>query len=99
MNAFEIGEAVRNARKAKGLTQAALAEQAGVSRHTVMQLESATFSDLGVRKLMNIMSVVGLQLDATPARTRRPTLEEVYELNEQERLERDRRLGRRRPRV
>lgn len=64
MHFFELGAAIRQARNAKGLTQAQLAEQSDLSRVTVNQIENGAASDVGVRKLARLMALVGLELDA-----------------------------------
>lgn len=73
MRLQEIGHKIRDARKARQMTQAALARAAGVSRVTVNQLESGLFPDLGVGKLRKILEQVGLTLSIHPVtRERRP---------------------------
>jgi transcriptional regulator with XRE-family HTH domain len=62
MRLQEIGYQVRQARAARGLTQAQLASGAGVSRTTLNQLENGLFPDLGVKKLQVILGKVGLSL-------------------------------------
>ena len=42
-NGSEIGSNVREARQAKGLTQAALAERVGVSRQTINYIEQGSY--------------------------------------------------------
>jgi transcriptional regulator with XRE-family HTH domain len=71
MHLQEIGYQIREARKARKLTQAALARAAGVSRVTLNQLESGLFRDLGVRKLRKVLEHVGLTLSLEPL-DRRP---------------------------
>jgi transcriptional regulator with XRE-family HTH domain len=66
-----LGPAIRRARKEKSLTQAELARRAGVARTTVNQLENGTFPDLGVRKLIAILEIVGRRLTVEPAGDRR----------------------------
>lgn len=66
----EIGKALQNARQAKGLTQAALAQAAGVSRTTVNQLENGVFPDLGTKKLLALLATVGLDVALTPRHPR-----------------------------
>lgn len=58
----DIGYQVREERKARKLTQAGLAQAAGVSRVTLNQLESGLLRDLGVRKLNAVLAQVGLTL-------------------------------------
>jgi len=73
MKAEELGFLIRKARTAKGLTQAALAREAGLSRTTINQLENGTFSDLGVRKIVALLETLGLALEVRPqVRERRP---------------------------
>ncbi len=72
----DIGNQVREARKAKGLTQAALAAQVGVSRSTLFLLESGKVQDLGIRKVIRILERLGLELSTRPAGAP-PTLEEL----------------------
>lgn len=58
----DIGRRVREARTRRGLTQQALAGACGVSRQTIVQLETATFSDLGIRKVERVLAHLGLAL-------------------------------------
>lgn len=71
-----IGSQVREARKEKGLTQAALAAGAGISRTTLSLLESGKVQDLGIRKVIRILDRLGLELTTRPAGAP-PTLEEI----------------------
>lgn len=58
----ELGSHLRRARKARDLTQSALAALAGVSRETVSQLESGMAKDLGFAKVVRLLTLVGLDL-------------------------------------
>lgn len=58
----DLSQAVKRARLRLGFTQQALALACGLSRQTVAQVEAGTFSDLGVRKLQRMLSVLGLAL-------------------------------------
>ena len=62
-----LGPVIRQARKAKSLTQAQLARRAGVARTTLNQLENGVFPDIGVRKLATILELVGQSLTVLPA--------------------------------
>ena len=75
----EIGHRVRVARKTKGMTQIALAQAAGLSRTTINQLESGAFPDIGVKKLLSILEVLGLDLALVENR--------VAEMNKRDYLE------------
>jgi transcriptional regulator with XRE-family HTH domain len=63
----QIGSALRGARRTMGLTQAELATKVGLSRTTINQLECGTLSDLGVRKLNEVLACVGLEFDIVPS--------------------------------
>ena len=67
----EIGYEIRKVRRANGLTQAALASAAGLSRTTINQLENGGFPDLGVRKLQALLTALGLDLSLAAQPTHR----------------------------
>lgn len=73
MRLQEIGGLIRKARTAHGLTQAGLAESAGLSRTTLNQLENGLFPDLGVKKMQNVLDRLGLDLSVVPAPKRHGT--------------------------
>ena len=64
----ELGAKIRQARTAKKLTQEALARAADLSRTTINQLESGASPDLGVKKLLTVLEVLGLDLDVIKKR-------------------------------
>lgn len=73
MRLQELGYVIRKARLAKGLTQAELAQSAGISRTTMNQLENGVFPDIGVNRAQAILATLGLELRVEPMpRTRRP---------------------------
>lgn len=73
MRTHELGQAIRNARKARNLTQANLAATAGLSRETLNLLESGLVRDLGIRKVLAVLEALGLDLTVEPTtRPRRP---------------------------
>ncbi len=65
MNLASIGQLVQRRRQVLGLTQARLAKLGGLSRATVNQLEAGTIGDLGAAKLIVLLDLLGLRLDAT----------------------------------
>ena len=65
-----LGYEIRRARTARGMTQARLAAEAGLSRTTLNQLENGLFPDLGVRKVQAILDRLGLALSIQPATDR-----------------------------
>lgn len=73
MRTHELGQAIRNARKAQNLTQARLAATAGLSRETLNLLESGLVRDLGIRKVLAVLEALGLALSVEPTgRPRKP---------------------------
>lgn len=62
MRINDLGHAIRQARLARGLTQAQLASAAGLSRETLNLLESGLVRDLGVRKVLAVLQQLGLSL-------------------------------------
>ncbi len=71
MRLQEIGYEIRRARIERGLTQAALAKLAGLSRVTLNQLERGVFPELGARKLQALLEHLGLTLAIQPAQRAR----------------------------
>lgn len=64
MNLIEIGQRIRERRDELGLSQDRLAKLGGLSRVTINQLETGSIGDLGVSKLLNLLDLLGLTLDA-----------------------------------
>ncbi len=62
INLFTIGTKIRRVRTAGGVSQAALAERAGVSRATINAIENGSIKEIGVHRLMEIVRVA----DAIP---------------------------------
>jgi transcriptional regulator with XRE-family HTH domain len=67
MRPQEIGHSIQRARKARGITQARLAEEAGVSRTTINQLENGALPDLGIKKIQAILARLGMALSLEQA--------------------------------
>lgn len=74
MNLEELGKAIKLARKQKHWTQADLADQLGMSRATVSALENGTVNEIGIRKVIALCSLLGLELQVQTRQTKRPTL-------------------------
>ena len=73
---FDIGKTIREARKNCKMTQEELAEKLGMSRTTIGQIENGTVQDVGVRKLIRLLDLLGLELKVR-SKGRPPTLEEL----------------------
>jgi transcriptional regulator with XRE-family HTH domain len=62
MRIQELSGAIRKARLARGITQAQLAAEVGLSRKTVNLLETGLVGDLGVRKVLAVLDKLGIEL-------------------------------------
>ena len=59
----DLGAAVAERRLALGLKQAAVAERAGLTPETLSRFENGRTAELGARKLLAVLAVLGLELD------------------------------------
>jgi len=78
MNLLDVGQSIRKYRKELRLTQAEVALRSGVSRATLNALENGQLLELGVTRLMSVLSVVGLSFNVVRMPSRRPTLDDRY---------------------
>lgn len=62
MRIQELGNEIRKARLAQGLTQAQLAASAGLARETLNLLENGLVRELGVRKVFAVLDRLGLDM-------------------------------------
>ncbi|MHB1938725.1 MAG: XRE family transcriptional regulator [Acidobacteriaceae bacterium] len=74
-----IGEQIAARRKVLGLNQVTLAKQAKVGHSTLDALENGRLGELGVSKIIRLLSALGLELKIQETAGRRPTLEELME--------------------
>ena len=72
-----LAQTVRETRKQRGLTQAALAQIAGVPRFRIIQAEKGQ-KGMAIDAFVRIVAALGAELTLSPAR--RPTLEEARKL-------------------
>jgi transcriptional regulator with XRE-family HTH domain len=66
MQLYEIGQSVARRRAERDLTQAQLAKLSGLCRFTVNKLETGKVKDLGINKLIPLLTVLGIELTASP---------------------------------
>jgi HTH-type transcriptional regulator/antitoxin HipB len=59
----ELGEAVAARRKALNLRQQVVAEQAGLTPETLSRFERGRLAELGARKLLAVLAILGMELD------------------------------------
>ena len=65
----EFGQLLANRRKELGLKQKELAASAGVPGASLSRLENGRLPEFGLRKLISLLTVLGLELDVRPAGT------------------------------
>jgi transcriptional regulator with XRE-family HTH domain len=79
LDLITIGSEIAEQRKALKLSQAGLANKAGVSRATLDALENGRAGELGFSKLTKLLTVLGLELKLQTATSQRPTLDELMQ--------------------
>ncbi len=79
LHLIAIGKDVANSRKRHKLSQTALSRKAGLSRATIDALENGRTGELGFSKISKLLAALGLELSLQPARSQRPTLEELMQ--------------------
>jgi transcriptional regulator with XRE-family HTH domain len=81
-----VGKRISARRKTLGFSQAALARQARIGHSTLDALENGRLGELGLSKIIRILSALGLELEIQEAVGRRPTMEEIMkeERNDQD---------------
>jgi HTH-type transcriptional regulator / antitoxin HipB len=78
MELYEIGQQIQKARKNKKLSQQKLGDQLRISRATLSGIENGTVHEIGIRKIISICLVLGLEL-IVKEKTTRPTLQQLME--------------------
>jgi len=58
----ELGKAVAERRRALGLKQGDVAAQAGIAQEALSRLERGKLAEFGSRKLMAVLSALGMEL-------------------------------------
>ena len=61
----ELGEAVSTRRKALGLSQNEVALRSGITRESLLRFERGQVSEFGCRKLLAVLTVLGLEMTFT----------------------------------
>ena len=65
----ELGAAVATRRQALGLKQGAVATQSGITQESLSRFERGRVSEFGARKLLAVLTVLGLELQFTETGT------------------------------
>ena len=89
MSLEDLGQALKQARKQKQWTQAEVARQLGMSRATVSALENGTVNEIGIRKVMAVCSLLGLELHVATRQSKRPHLHTLVSEAEQRKRDKD----------
>jgi HTH-type transcriptional regulator / antitoxin HipB len=76
MSLRDIGTTLRQARKARKLSQEALASGLGMSRATLSAIENGTVPEIGIRKVIALCNELGLTLQVGKE-SERPTLQQL----------------------
>jgi len=74
-----IGQQIAVRRKTLGLSQVALSKEAKVGHSTLDALENGRLGELGLSKIIRLLSVLGMELKIQETSGHRPTLEELME--------------------
>lgn len=64
----ELGQAVAQRRRALGLRQQVVAAQAGITSESLSRFERGRLVELGARKLLAVLSILGMELDVVLTR-------------------------------
>jgi HTH-type transcriptional regulator/antitoxin HipB len=83
----EVGQVVREARKARRLTQEATAKPLRMSRATLSRLENGTLDEIGIRKVIALCDQLGLELVVQPKVSRILSWDEQLRENDRLKLE------------
>jgi HTH-type transcriptional regulator / antitoxin HipB len=59
----ELGQAVALRRRALGLRQQTVAAQAGITAESLSRFERGRLVELGTRKLLAVLAILGMELD------------------------------------
>jgi transcriptional regulator with XRE-family HTH domain len=76
-NVAELGAWIRAARKQAGMTQASLAEKAGIARNSLIALESGRALRAEIGKVFRVLSALDTALE--PVAYQRPSFKQALE--------------------
>ena len=64
----ELGQTVAQRRRALGLRQQTVAAQAGITPESLSRFERGRLVELGTRKLLAVLAILGMELDVVLTR-------------------------------
>ena len=76
MDFKEFGAHIAQLRKSKKVSQQQLSNDLGISRATISSLENGTNSDVGIKKILQILDYLGYEL-TSKEKSPFPTFEEL----------------------
>ncbi|MCG3717750.1 helix-turn-helix domain-containing protein [Aliarcobacter butzleri] len=63
MDFYELGKELATLRKSKNISQQTLAKDLHISRATISNFESGTSSDIGLKKILQIIDYLGYEIN------------------------------------
>ena len=84
MDIWDLGEAIKKARKEQGMSQQMLSARSGVARSHIAALENQRLPDIGFVTLSKLVESLKLDLRLGTANSGRPTLDDLQAENERE---------------
>lgn len=76
MDFTELRKEISSLRKAKGISQQQLAKDLNISRATISNFESGSSSDIGLKKILQILDYLGYEV-ALKEKSAFPSFEEI----------------------
>ena len=63
MEFYELGKELATLRKSKNISQQAISKNLNISRATISNFESGTSSDIGLKKVLQIIDYLGYEIN------------------------------------
>ena len=63
MDFYELGKELATLRKSKNISQQAISKKLNISRATISNFESGTSSDIGLKKVLQIIDYLGYEIN------------------------------------
>ena len=78
MTLFDLGKEIKSLRKEKNWSQDDLEKYSGITKRTISKIENGFIDEVGIKKVENILDLLGVEFDLRP-KGRPKTLEELQE--------------------
>ena len=63
MDFYELGKELEKKKKSKNISQQAISKDLNISRATISNFESGTSSDIGLKKVLQIIDYLGYEIN------------------------------------